>query len=284
METLRIAYADFWPEWGKEDFITPILSKKYNIVVDQKSPDVLFHSIFGGMRESQKYKCKKVLFLGENHRPERFGSDYSISFDPHTVSNFRIPLWQVFILNNSEIKAQLFNRTRFEISEFKRFCSFTISNGANFLRNSAYHILSGYKPVHSYGRYMTNSMDLQKISEGSYWRDAKNDFFKKVPHKFSLVYENTPYPYYCTEKLMDAFLAGSLPIYNGDPKVNEDWNEKAFINTQKNLHWIEMIKEVDGNDELFLEIYNEPVFTESQKQKHIENLEKFEEWLLTIVL
>ena len=63
METLKIAYADFWPEWNDENFIEPILRKHYNVVIDQQNPDVLFHSIFG-KTEAPKYKCKKVLFLG----------------------------------------------------------------------------------------------------------------------------------------------------------------------------------------------------------------------------
>ena len=95
MESLRVHFCDFWPEWPGEDFITPVLEKRYNVIIDQKSPDILFHSIFGGMKETPKYKCKKILFLGENWRPKQFGSDYSISFDPHTETNYRLPLWQV---------------------------------------------------------------------------------------------------------------------------------------------------------------------------------------------
>ena len=103
METLRIWYADFWPEWKDEDFITSILSKEYSVVLDQRNPDVLFHSIFNGMRDTPNYKCKKVLYLGENHRPEKFGANYSISFDPHSETNFRLPLWQVYLLNKPEL-------------------------------------------------------------------------------------------------------------------------------------------------------------------------------------
>ena len=65
MEELKIAFTDFWPEWNQEDFISPILREKYNLVVDQKNPDVLFHSIFNNRRGAQAYKCKKVLYLGE---------------------------------------------------------------------------------------------------------------------------------------------------------------------------------------------------------------------------
>jgi len=211
VETLRIAYADFWPEWPMENFVQPILEKHYNVVVDQKNPDVLFHSIFNRMQDTPKYKCKKVLILAENWRPSKFGSDYSISFDPHSETNFRLPLWQIYLLLWPKLKDQLFNRVHHE--NFERFCSFTVSNGGNFMRNSAFQQLSQYKRVHSYGRYLTNDTGLQRASEGRYWRDAKDEFFMEHPHKFMMAYENKPYPWYCTEKLMDAFLVGSIPIY-----------------------------------------------------------------------
>ena len=278
---LRIAYADFWPEWNDENFIEPILSKYYNVIIDQKNPDVLFHSIFGGMRETPKYKCKKVLFLGENHRSQKFGSDYSISFDPHTESNFRLPLWQVYLLLKPELKNKLFNRVNHE--SFDRFCSFTVSNSGNFMRNGMFKQLSQYKFIHSYGRYLTNDSTLQHASQGKYWRDAKDDFFLKYKHKFSITYENSPHPWYTTEKLMDAFLVGSMPIYWGDPKVKEDWNQEAFIDVNYFGNIIDVIKKMDSDKEAFNSKYHQPVFTDSQKDKLENNLEEFEHWLLKIV-
>jgi len=277
---LKIAYADFWPEWNDENFIEPILSKYYNVVIDQKNPDVLFHSIFGGMRETPNYKCKKVLFLGENYRPSKFGSNYSISFDPHTEANFRLPLWQAFILLRPFYLERLKNRKNYE--SFDRFCSFTVSNPGNFMRNGMFQQLSQYKFIHSYGRYLTNDVGLQATSKGRYWRDAKDDFFLKHKHKFSITYENSPYPGYTTEKLMDSFLAGSIPIYWGDPKVKEDWNQEAFIDVNYYGNIIDVIKKMDSNKEAFNSKYEQPVFTDSQLDKLVNNLGEFENWILKI--
>jgi hypothetical protein len=93
-------------------------------------------------------------------------------------------------------------------------------------------------------------------------------------------FENTSYPYYCTEKIMDAFLVGAIPIYSGDTKVKEDWNEKAFINIMENSNWINKIIELDKNEELFNKIYNEPVFTDEQLKKHEDNINNFESWII----
>ena len=188
-------------------------------------------------------------------------------------------MWQVYILNHPEIKERLFNRPKWEV--FNKFCSFVVSNPSNIFRNSAFNSLSEYKKVSSYGKYLTNDGTLINFSKNRYWRDAKDEFFNLYPHKFSIAFENTVYPYYCTEKLMDAFLAGSLPIYLGDPKVGLDFNPKSFINAGKlGLgNAIELVKELDNNKDLFNSYYNEPVFTEEQKIKLNNNLKNIKIWL-----
>jgi hypothetical protein len=281
MDTLKIAYADFWPEWNEENFIQPILQKYFNVVVDQKNPDVLFHSIFGGMSQTPNYKCKKILYLGENYRSANFKSDYSISFDPHSETNYRLPLWQVYLLLKPELKDKLFNRVRHQ--KFERFCSFTVSNPSNSIRINHFEKISKYKKVHSYGKVRINDLSLQQLSAGKYWRDAKYQFFLDHPHKFMMAYENTFYPYYCTEKLMDAFLAGSLPIYWGDPKVFKDWNEDAFLNANRLGNYVhDSVKRLDTSSE-FDEIYAQPVFRDYQQEMHLENMAEFENWLIKIV-
>jgi len=281
METLRIAFCDFWPEIKNEDIFTPILKEKYNVIIDNKNPDVVFHSVFNKMKDVSKYKCKKILFLGENYRAKNFNTDLSISFDKHSKTNFRLPLWQYFVLLKPSYIDLLLKRVKNK--SFDRFCSFTVSNGNNPIRNSAFYLLSKYKFVHSYGRFMTNNNELIEISKNKYWRNAKDEFFNKVTHKFALTYENERYPYYTTEKIMDGFLGGSLPIYLGDPKIEEDFNAKAFINIANHTNPLDIIINIDNNKNLFNDIYNEPIFTNNQKNKFLDNLNEFKYWLLNHV-
>jgi len=283
MEKLKIWFADFWPDWNYEDFITPILKKYFDITLDANNPDVLFHSIFNQIKDAPRYKCKKILFLGENWRPSQFGSNYSISFDPTSETNFRLPLWQVYLLKNSELKERLYNRLNYKEEEFKRWCAFIVSNPSNFMRIGAYQLLNQYKHVNSYGKVLTNDFSLQHIPPGKYWRDVKDEFFLKNPHKFMITYENTPYRYYCTEKLMDAFLVGAMPIYCGDPRVSEDWNPDAFINVMKYTGWMDEIKRIDTHREYFNKYYEQPVFTPTQKEKLESNLNNFESWLVEVI-
>jgi hypothetical protein len=127
---------------------------------------------------------------------------------------------------------------------------------------------------------MTNDISLQTASQGRYWRDAKYDFFSKVKHKFSIAFENNSYPNYTTEKLMDAFLGGSLPIYWGDPKIAEDWNTGAFLHSKNVNELLDMVKAADVNDSIFKDVYAQPIFTDEQRQRHIDNMSIFEHWLI----
>ena len=48
-------------------------------------------------------------------------------------------------------------------------------------------------------------------------------------YKFSICYENSSYPGWLTEKMLDALFAGSVPIYLGDPEVTKMVPPAAFI-------------------------------------------------------
>ena len=284
MDKLRVAFLDFWPEIKDENIFLSILQKYFNVEITTSNPTVVIHSIFGGMKNTPNYKCKKILFIGENYRANQYKSDYSVSFDSHSDTNYHLPLWQFYLILRPELKEKLFNRSNNHTS-FDRFCSFTVSNPSNFYRNGFYDQLNAYKRVHSYGRSLTNDFGLQRTSQGKYWRNAKYDFFLEHKHKFAITFEHSSYPGYVTEKLMDAFLGGSLPIYWGSSTIHKEFNEKAFINVMKfsNKDLMEYIKYVDNNDDEFLKIYSELPFTVEQKQRHIKNIEDFEPWLLQAV-
>ena len=46
---------------------------------------------------------------------------------------------------------------------------------------------------------------------------------------FSIVIENCKEDYYFTEKLIDCFLTGTVPIYYGCPSIAKFFNEKGIL-------------------------------------------------------
>lgn len=50
-----------------------------------------------------------------------------------------------------------------------------------------------------------------------------------VDYKFALVMENTKTPGYITEKILNAFIGGCVPVYCGTEDVFKIFNKDAFI-------------------------------------------------------
>ena len=81
-------------------------------------------------------------------------------------------------------------------------------------------------------------------------------------YKFSIAMENSEGDGYISEKIVDAFLSGTIPIYYGDYMVDEYINPKTYIliKGEKDINKkIEYIKEIDNNDELYKKILKENV-------------------------
>ena len=113
-----------------------------------------------------------------------------------------------------------------------RFCNFVFSNAVEF-RESFFKTLSRYKLVDAPGRSMNNqlSFDLQFPDESRWTRKRKY----LSQYKFTIAFENGSKAGYNTEKLTDAMLAGSIPIYFGNPEVDRHFNTRSFINAHDYL-------------------------------------------------
>lgn len=256
---IKIAFADFWGGFeynptGKENFdnvIYRMLSEDFEIEISN-DPDYLIYSVFGNSHTN--YKCKKILYTGENRRPDYNYCDYSISFDYiDDHRNLRLPLSAINLYENGIINDFEKNIDFEKIkSEKTKFCNFIFSNQSAELRNVLFQELSKYKQVDAGGRVFNNI---------GYFVDDKLKF--QSQYKFTIAFENSQFPGYTTEKLVHPKLVDSIPIYWGNPVVSKDWNTKAFINAYdfKNLYeMIEFVKEVDNNDDLYYNMLKEPHF------------------------
>ena len=102
---------------------------------------------------------------------------------------------------------------------------------------------------------------------------VKTDALPSV-ERFSFAMENTKGDGYVSEKIIDSFLAGTIPIYYGDYMVDEYINPKAYILVKDEYDMkkkIEYIIKIDNNDELYSSILNENIFNEDYKNIIKEN-------------
>lgn len=249
---IKLKFVDFYSGFDKlnNEFIE-VLKERFD-VVQCDDPDYIIYSGFG--YEHLHYDCIRIFFTGECQTPDFNECDYAIGFDRLQFGDryARIPLYN--ILHYKPEFKRLSNRkaiTNEDIAN-RDFCSFVVSNCfAQDNRAVFFDKLSAYKQVASGGRYRNNI--------GGAVRDKK-DFLRH--YKFNIAFENCSHDGYATEKIMEAFAAGVVPIYYGDPRIAEDFNPKAFVNAHDYPSFdevIERVKEIDSDDELYLQMLNEPI-------------------------
>lgn len=128
------------------------------------------------------------------------------------------------------IDPQVFVKKDFDAKEIyhqkTKFCNFLYSNRIPY-REAFFKQLSKYKKVDAPGKSMNNMPPIDEQYKGDTWK-IKRDFLK--PYKFTVAFESYSYPGYQTEKLYDAMQMNSIPIYCGDPMIDEIFNPKSFIN------------------------------------------------------
>lgn len=249
---IKIDFADFWGGFDKnQNYIYWLLSKRFDIELSDK-PDFLIYSMYSDTNLDYS-NCVKIFFTPENIRPDFTECHYAISFDYMTRANhLRSPLFLWCGYDLSKMTQVLDADKIFE--EKTKFCNFVYSNIHCKKRNVFFEQLSKYKKVDSGGKVFNNL---------GYNVGDKLEFIKQ--YKFTIAFENSSYPGYTTEKIIQPFVADSVPIYWGNPVVHRDFNRKAFINVHdfKNFDKvIEHIIEVDNNDELYKEYLRQPKFND----------------------
>lgn len=265
MNTLKVWFSDFWKVFDyNNNFILDILKLNYNVIITEQA-DVLFFSCFGD--ENLKYNnILKIFFTGENIRPNFFLTDYSITYDfkLYNGKNFRWPLYNLYY--DPLTKPSNSVRTKF--------CCMVVSNPSNPLRKKVFDLLSTYKTVDSGGKWLNNV--------GEPVQD-KLLFLKQ--YKFCLCFENSSYKGYTTEKILEAKLAGCIPIYWGNPEIEKDFKKNSYISLHDfnslDLLLQEIIK-IDSDEIYYNNIVNEPLLTKN-KYTEFSDISNLQIWLNNII-
>lgn len=247
---IKINFTDFWEGFSKKDnFFYNLLSSRYAVEISD-TPDFLFYSCYG--RKFLNYKCTRIFYASENMRPDFLRCDYAISFDYIKKKNhFRLPLYHLYIIDGKDYYEKLTREiTRQEAATLwkqkTKFCCMLVSNPHAKERINFFNALSKVKHVDSGGRYLNNI---------GYAVEDKPAFISD--YKFVLAFENSSYPGYTTEKILEPLVANCIPVYWGNPLIENDFNGGAFVNANNYLHNDALIKrllEIDENEELAIEM------------------------------
>lgn len=251
---LKVKFVDFSSD-AIRNMTMKILAERFPMVQESDNPDFLFYSVFG--YEHLKYDCVRIFWTGENIQPDFNICDYAVGFSYMNYEDryIRVPLY--FFYEKDYARAIKKHLNANNVAGEKKFCNFVYSNGnASPERKKFFDLLSAYKHVDSGGRYINNI--------GGAVGD-KYSFQKQ--YKFSIAFENSSSSGYTTEKILQAFAAGTIPIYWGDPNVGKEFNTGAFINCHDYSSFedvVQVVKEVDQNDDLFRRYLVQPIGNETQ--------------------
>ena len=260
----------FWPGFDiYKNIFTEFLNAHYVLTVETKPTndlDLIIYSCFYSSEEEKRFikttPIKKLYYSGENDFPDFNVCDYAMSQNRFQFDDrhFYCPLWFRDHLQYDEkgLYIDLPDMTSNDRNLLNReFCSFVVSN--NFaaipLRTKIFNEVSKYKLVASGGKYLNNVggpvPDKIKFLEN---------------YKFNIASENSISNGYITEKIIDAFIAHSIPIYVGPHDVVKDFNPDAFINVNFYTSFdalIDKIKEIDENDDLYMQMMATPKINEN---------------------
>lgn len=255
MKNIKIKYMDWWSGFDPTYcLIDKMLRNHYNII-ETDNPDYVICSMYS--KEALKYDCIRIFYTGENFCPDFNLYDYAIGFEDMCYgdryiygTNYALNLKYLDDVNKMSVKHM---EESIEKKKKTQFCSFVVSNDqGDSIRSDFFEALSAYKTVNSGGKFQNNIGMPDGVAD-------KYEFQKK--HKFSLCFENSSHLGYITEKLVQGFAAGTVPIYWGAPDVDKVFNEKAMviIRGRNDIdRAIEQIKAIDNDDMLYRSMLEQP--------------------------
>ena len=253
------------------------LNKKFNFIWDKNTYEYLVvnQTIYNRPKDFYRFiKCLRtdpiVIFIGfEAISPDFNIFDYVITFDQSIISSDRVfnalsSIYFTPLLTTNTIKRNI------KAAEKKYFCNFIYSNPlANSQRDLFFDKLNLYKDVHSLGAHKNNIRKFKFRKKNALW--SKKSRIMQEDFKFSITFENTLMSGYTTEKIVNSLLANTIPIYWGNPKINELINPNRIINCHdfNNIQEvINRVKSINEDDNLYESIVNSPFLSDDQLQKH----------------
>lgn len=171
---------------------------------------------------------ERIYMTGERSTPRMDHCEWALAFDYEADVGsdryMRYPLYAWGSDGHSALHG--LDSMRVETTEERQarehFCAFIYGNKRAWLRRFLFLLLSQHRRVDAPGRVHNNCPPIGPSAQ------AKHDFLKQ--RRFTIAFENSSARGYTTEKIVDALLAGSVPIYWGDPSIAEQFDERCYIN------------------------------------------------------
>lgn len=209
---------------------------------------------------AQNSRVLRVQYSGEGFYDNV--AKYDINLIPALSSVNVVPCILAGVhLNIHNFWAQL-QRPKWNESDHnaRRFCSFVVSNGGPMERKAFFQRLSKFKKVDSCGRFANNwGVPIPDADSPEYFTFLSG-------FRFMICFENTRVDYYMTEKVINAYLGGCVPIYWGCPQAADILNPEAILMLDENASdagfqkLFERVVAMEKDSDLYRRMYEQPLF------------------------
>ena len=286
---LRIGFSGFWKGFSPKSFFLPLVEHATGRTAHEATssrPDLVFESVFfsrprffrllqskevrtaillGQARPKRGEDIPRIWFTGENIRPPISGYDLSLSFDTDDFggSNLYFPLiflgidWFESAESRSSLEiarsglapkpSDLVKRRHSDVAERPYFaCAFVGNPEPTRLR--VIEALSSIGQVDVFGPAVG--------------RPLKHKAEVARQYRFMLCFENDLYPGYVTEKALDAWAAGCIPLWWGIDKARL-FNKNAVVNLydfESLGSFVDYVRALDRDRSTLAQIAEEPLF------------------------
>lgn len=277
MKAIKIKYVGFWDDLEPEkEFLTLLLRKHYQVTFSD-DPDYVICSGFG-FYDYLDYPQVRILYSGENYIPDFNFVDYALSVYPIDFLDRHCTIPGILLSTYDRVATMENKKRNFSASildEKPYFANLIAGHEAEKnMRGNLMRLLETYRRVESAGSFENNMPDGQKVNRSD---GSKLALQRKC--KFTICSESVAHEGFVTEKIYEAFLADTIPIYYGSSTVSQIFNRNAYIDVRDydNLDAVlARVVELDSDDEKYLQMLNEPIFSQDNYIADcLDNLESF---------
>jgi hypothetical protein len=225
-----------------------------------------------GIRNPANTEEFNIWVTFENRRAPHKNFDLTLSFDcdDYGDNNLYFPL----IYQYMDIRGVGSSYAKHKISPMKAMQKRSLSqnqilqknnfmvsfiNNPHPIRLRAQEYLSKIDSIHAFGRSVDNYVQDKISTSEKYW--------------FSLCFENDLYPGYVTEKVLEAWLGWTIPLYWGNDAY-EILNPAAIINLSKFPSMIDFINYVENlykDKNAMVEMINQPLLAKNFQYEDLVN-------------
>lgn len=304
-----------YPDFHRDNIFLYILRKKYEVIIDNENPDLLFYTLTTD-NLSQYKNCAKIFFTQEPVIYHK--KDFKKYYEPHdrfyiSIENcdymlnpyylegeeyFRFPLYLLYAyqmildgrLKNFNQLTEVKNYTKKDIED-KKFCVFMHRNSQTWHKRLEFmNKLSKYKNIDNIS-IEGQSFEKCEIIKNYKFAFAFENNDGRLP-SCGIILDWNNWIYFgdenTSEKILEPLVSKTIPLYWGYNKIHEEFNNKSFINWydyNDDEKMIEKIIELDNNTELYLEMLNQPSILDlSKSQFNFDEVLEFFEKIVNRIL